>query len=99
MYLHFILYYTIDLLSCLGFSVDCSATQKKHVSLIDIQKKRIENTILCQVHQSNLQFKKKKTKEMFTVLHEQDVTCSFSYFTVSSKVQGICPRQYSYTLT
>ncbi|XP_052710924.1 uncharacterized protein LOC128185347, partial [Crassostrea angulata] len=54
---------TIDLLRCLGFSVGCSATHKKHVSLIDIQKKKIENTILCQVHQSSLQCNKKKTKE------------------------------------
>nr|XP_034309038.1 uncharacterized protein LOC105329354 isoform X3 [Crassostrea gigas] len=56
---------TIDLLRCLGFSVGCSATHKKQVSLIDIQKKKAENTLLCQVHQSILQFNKKKHKEMF----------------------------------
>eukprot|EP00105_Crassostrea_gigas_P012770 XP_011428873.1 PREDICTED: uncharacterized protein LOC105329354 isoform X3 [Crassostrea gigas] len=56
---------TIDLLRCLGFSVGCSATHKKQVSLIDIQKKKTESTLLCQVHQSILQFNKKKHKEMF----------------------------------
>lgn len=81
---------TIDLLRCLGFSVGCSATHKKQVSLIDIQKKKTENTLLCQVHQSILQFNKKKHKEMVFALHEKEATDSSNYFAVSSQLQCIC---------
>ncbi|XP_065929735.1 uncharacterized protein [Magallana gigas] len=70
---------TIDLLRCLGFSVGCSATHKKQVSLIDIQKKKTENTLLCQFiyqefYKPSSSFEQGTLYHLRNVIHREDVT-------------------------
>nr|XP_034309039.1 uncharacterized protein LOC105329354 isoform X4 [Crassostrea gigas] len=70
---------TIDLLRCLGFSVGCSATHKKQVSLIDIQKKKAENTLLCQFiyqefYKPSSSFEQGTLYHLRNVIHREDVT-------------------------
>ena len=57
-----------------------STVKKKHAALLNVQKKKIKNTILCQVHQLSLQHNTKKTKEMVSAVDAKDVTDSSSYF-------------------
>ncbi|XP_052684053.1 uncharacterized protein LOC128164304 isoform X4 [Crassostrea angulata] len=70
---------TIDLLRCLGFSVGCSATHKKQVSLIDIEKKKTENTLLCQFiyqefYKPSSSFEQGTLYHLRNVIHREDVT-------------------------
>eukprot|EP00105_Crassostrea_gigas_P012771 XP_011428874.1 PREDICTED: uncharacterized protein LOC105329354 isoform X4 [Crassostrea gigas] len=70
---------TIDLLRCLGFSVGCSATHKKQVSLIDIQKKKTESTLLCQFiyqefYKPSSSFEQGTLYHLRNVIHREDVT-------------------------